>query len=157
MATSMPIPARKVTVAALAITVIFTALTWPRDAMLYINACAPKGDIAELSEAIHGRSWWEHQLANVRVKREASEKILANDPKMTAVQDELGRKVDEMVDRANAQVLTPAEQQAAQLRRQADLIEALDQRRQLVSQVISNGAMLLVCEQKIEERLSVRK
>lgn len=152
----MPIPARKVTIAALVITGIFTALTWPRDAMMYYKTCAPKGDIAELSEAIHGKSWWEHQQANIRGKREASEKILAEYPKISAEQDQLGRRIDEMIDRANAQALTPAEQQAAQLRRQADMIEALDQRRQIVAEVLENAAMLQLCEQRIENRIAGR-
>lgn len=114
----MTIPSRKLTITVLVIAGIFIALTWPRDAMLYYKACSAKGDIAELSEAIHGRSFWVHQLENVHGKRQATEGIIANYPAVATANDQQGAAIDRMIDEANAKVMTPAELTASHLRRQ---------------------------------------
>lgn len=152
----MTIPSRKFIITLLVIAGVFIALTWPRDAHMYYEACAPKGDIGELSEAIHGRSFWVHQLENVRGKRQATDGIIANYPAVATANDQQGAAIDRMIDEANAKVMTPAELTASHLRRQADKIEAMDQRRQLIESVQAHAAMLRTCEQLIEGRLGLR-
>jgi hypothetical protein len=149
----MPLPWGQVIGLGILAAVAFYA-TWPGTDTLDYSSCEPKSGLAQLSEKIYGRFFWEQALsrAGELANMKTTESYLADAERQVRLNDQ---RLEEIYAKNPSIAPTAAEQTAQRLREQADRIEAQDSLNRIFATEREVIAKALGCVQAIKQKMLV--